>query len=83
MNDFNSGVIAAIAVAIFVPLIIYSALFVLGFIMAWPVMWAWNGSVVVLFPTVFKAITYWPAFWLYILCSLLIKSTQTNNNKKD
>lgn len=53
--------------------------FGLSLLMAYPLMIAWNYVVPYLFSL--KTISFWQSFALMFVCSLLIKSSNTNNNK--
>lgn len=53
---------------------------VLSLLLAYPTMWAWNYVMPYLFG--FKTLTFWQAFCVNYLAGSLIKSSQTNNNKK-
>lgn len=66
----------------FVVLVVYYLVVLAGALIAAPlVMWAWNGSLALIWPNVFPTISYWIAYWLSVLSGLLIKSTLTNNGK--
>ena len=52
-------------------------LFVVGFIVAWPIVWIWN----YLAPDLFglPEIMFWQAFWLYFLCGILLRSANSSS----
>jgi hypothetical protein len=53
----------------------------LGALLAFPVMWLWNGVLPNLFHTsVTKEIDFWNAWGLLILCGLLFKSTVSSSS---
>jgi len=52
---------------------------VMIFIMAFPVMWCWNATIAVIFGVM--KLTYWKAFLLLILTSILFKSGTVTNKK--
>lgn len=54
-----------------------AVIFIVDLVMAWPLMYAWNFVI----PGLFKlpVISYWQAFALLIVSSLLIKSHVTNS----
>jgi hypothetical protein len=81
-SDGVTVVVGGIILALLVAFGVYAVIIVLGLFIAPLVMVAWNNSVLV---TVWELplIGYWEAFWTYLLASFLVKSTQTNNNKKD
>lgn len=81
-TDVVGKIVVGILGAVVVFFAVYAAIAFLGLFLAPFVMWAWNGSVLV---TVFNLplIGYWEAFWTFLLAGFLVKSTQTNNNKKD
>jgi len=60
---------------------IIAGVIVLGFLIillvAWPVMWLWN----YVMPDIFglQELTYWQAWAITILCSILFKSTNFNS----
>lgn len=62
------------AVAIFIVLAI---VFVAGLVIALPVMLLWNWLMPDLFGLV--EVTYWQAYGLYILCTLLFKSSYSSD----
>lgn len=74
-----SNAIGVVVLGVIIVGAVYIIMFLAGFIVAPLVMFAWNYTMPFLFEL--PVIGYWQAFWLYILSGLLIKSTQTNNNK--
>lgn len=73
---FGGAIVAMLAIA---GVVIFASLF--GLLMAFPIKWTWNYVMPYLFG--FKLITWAHAWCLSFLASCLVKSTQTNNNKKD
>jgi len=67
----------AIAVFAVIGIIVMAAGF--GLILAFPIMWCWNYVMPYLFE--FKTITWGQAWCLNFLAHLLVKASQTNNNK--
>ena len=55
---------------IFLAIIIYACV---GMVIAWPLMWCWNGGVVAAFGL--SVISYWEAFCLYFVAILLVKTS--------
>ena len=47
--------------------------FIIGFVIALPIMWLWNWLMPVIFGL--TVITYWQAWGLFVLSSLLLKSS--------
>lgn len=75
MNKLISGALTFLGALLFV----LAMSFVIGIIVAYPLMWLWNKLLPELFglPT----ISFWQAFGIYFLCGLLFRSTHTTNNK--
>ena len=63
--------------SVFIGLLIVCLIF--SIILAWPVMLLWNGCLVPAV-TVCRDISFWQAFGLSILFSMLFKSSSTNTN---
>jgi hypothetical protein len=49
--------------------------FVFAILLAFPVMWLWNGCLVGLIAGINPITSFWQAFGLMLLCSLLFKSS--------
>jgi hypothetical protein len=58
--------------------VLIGLIFLGAFIMAWPLMWAWNYIIPAMFGL--AELSYWQSFSMYIVVHILIKSTQTNTN---
>lgn len=52
---------------------------VLGLIVAFPVMLLWNWLLPTLFH--FPPLSYWQAYGVYLLCSILFRSTSSSSSK--
>lgn len=76
MDDKVVGVLAVFGTIVGVILLVAG----LSLLMAYPTMWAWNYVMPYLFG--FKTLSFWQAFCVNYLAGTLIRSTQTNNNKK-
>jgi hypothetical protein len=74
MNDF----IGMLVKGLFIVFVFIVMLFIIGFVFAWPLMWLWN----YLMPVIFElpTITYWQSFWLFFLCGLLFKSSNSSSS---
>jgi len=55
--------------------------FVLAIVLAFPVMWLWNGCLVGLVAGISPIASFWQAFGIMLLCSLLFKSNHTGSKK--
>ncbi len=67
--------VVTMVVAVIMSLII---MVVLGLLIAFPIMWLWNGVVVAIFGL--PAISWVQALGLYLLSGFLVKSTSTSSN---
>lgn len=70
-------VLIALGVGLGIVVLYYTIILLGAFIAAPLIMWAWNGSIAVLFPTLFPVIGYWHGYWLSVLSGMLIKSSMT------
>lgn len=75
MTDVIEGTMMVVGVILTVLLVA----FLLGMLMAWPVMWIWNYMMPELFGV--PVITYWQAFWGSFMVKLIFPS-HTNYNSK-
>ena len=66
---------ALTAIGIFVFWII--VLTITSLLLAFPVEWLWNGTLIYVFPEI-KSITYWQALGLLLLSGLLFKNSNIN-----
>ncbi len=74
----------AILLALFAPfliLFILGLMFFVDLLLAFPLMWAWNYVIPDLWPSL-HALSYWQAYSLLIVSSLLIKSYSSNSSSK-
>lgn len=74
----------ALLLAFLAPFVILGVValgFVLNLLFAWPLMYAWNYVVPGLFTSMHQ-LTYWQAFALLVVSSLLVKSTSTSTSGK-
>ena len=71
----------AIALVLGMALLVFVMALGLGLLMAWPVMWLWNYTVVDLFK--FPAMDYWHAWAMFVLCSILFKSGGASAKSSD
>ncbi len=72
----------AIILALLAPFLLFFAFAVgllINLLLAWPLMEAWNYVVPSLFSL--HPLTYWQAFALLIVASLLVKSSSTSTSK--
>ena len=64
-------------------LLILGAIFVavlISFLYGAILMWLWNAVIVIVFAA--PVLTYWQAYGICIICSLLFKSTNTSTKKE-
>lgn len=55
---------------------------VMGIFLAWPIQWLWNHALVGAVNGV-NPIGFWQAYCIYILSTLLFRSSTTSSSKKD
>ncbi len=53
--------------------------FVLALVLALPVMWLWNGCLVGTVDGIHPITSFWQAFGIMLLCSLLFKSSSSSS----
>jgi hypothetical protein len=85
MKDLLAVIGGAMMVALAAPFVMVFVLVLtmaMGLIMAWPLMWAWNYVIPGLFGL--HALSYWQAFSLLVVATLLVKggSSSSSGNSK-
>jgi len=73
-NKMKLGIIVATIVGIIVITFIIAAL------LAFPVMWLWNGCLVGTVDGIHPITSFWQAFGIMLLCSFLFKSTGSSKS---
>lgn len=58
---------------------IIAVAFIIAALFAFPVMWIWNGCLVGTIDGIHPITSFWHAFGIMVLCSLLFKSTSSKS----
>ena len=74
------NIFAKISIILLAVLGIFGIALVFAVILAFPVMWLWNGCLVGLVVGINPITSFWQAFGLMLLCSLLFKSSSSSKS---
>jgi len=80
-NKIMGKLIAMIVAGLVAFLSLFVIVLVIGAIIAFPIMWLWNGCLVGLVTGISPIHSAWQAFGLFILCGLLFKSFSCSSKK--
>lgn len=75
MTDLIEGIAMVVGLVVTV----FVVAFLLGMVMAWPVMWIWNYMMPDLFGM--PELTYWQAFWGSFMAKLIFPNNSVSTSK--